>query len=138
MLREAKPRVLGNVLITDLRDGTRHRQPGVLPNEPRRQDSSGATDAGKAMHQNPATPLDLSFDERQNDSEIRWRAESGSLNEEIPEPEFLRIRFEGLLEERDDCTDTLCTEERRHGGQSARQIGMRRPGDSPGHQPLEP
>ncbi len=111
MLRKAKPRILGNVLITDPRDGCCRRQPGVLPNEPRRQDGSGPTDTGKAMHQNPATPLELSFDERENDSEIRWRTEVGSLDEEILEPEFRWIRLEGLLEERDDCPDTLCAEE---------------------------
>ena len=112
MFRKAKPRILGNVLITDPRDGGRRRHPGVLPNEPRRQDGSGATDAGKAMHQNPATPFELSFDERENDSEIWWRTEIGSLNEEILEPEFRWVRLEGLLEECDDCTDTLCAKER--------------------------
>jgi len=113
MLWKAKPRILGNVLVTDPRDGVRRRQPDVLPNEPRRQNSSGATDTSKAMHQNPATPLELSFDERENDSEIRRRTEIGSLNEEILEPEFRRVRIEGFLEERDDGTDTLCMEENR-------------------------
>lgn len=66
MLRKATPRILRKVLITDLRDGSRRRQPLVLPNEPRRQNGSSATDAGKAMHQNSAALLDLSVDEREN------------------------------------------------------------------------
>lgn len=137
MLRKAMPRIFGNVLITDPRDGGRRRQPGVLPNKPRRQDGSGASDAGKAMYQNPATPLELSFDERENDAEIRWRTEIGSLYEEILEPEFRWVRLNGLLEERADGTDTLRTKERRSCDESTGQIGMRCPGDSPGHQPLE-
>ncbi len=116
MLRKAKPRILGKIWITAPRHGSRRRQPGVLTKRPPSQNGSSATDAGKTMHQSSATPLDLSIDERENRLEIRWRTETGSLNEEILESEFHGGQLDGLPEERDDSPDTLCAEQRKPWG----------------------